>query len=249
MYLFQFSERQNFWCAIPKIKLVLLFLISILLLLSLGKMLQDRSTLCDFYLLRHHADDLLIIILFCLIMAEQWLLHPDVHKALGVFIVLLSCRSFLHTIARDPELAIFVEMFDHVRKVIFKFFISYFSLFVGWVVAFHITMREYSRSFEDIGSSILKVLTMFTGELGFDNTFANSTNFYDSSAHENWHTTLWIFLLYLYFVCEMCIILMNLTIGLSISNIQVNYEHSFIFFTTRPSHKFSTLPNVVIMHL
>ena len=132
-------------------------------------------------------------------------------------------REIDHPINRDPDIAIFVEMFDNIKKSIWKFFISYIWLFVGWVVAFHITLQDETNSFKDIGSSIVKVLTMFTGDMGFDTTFANATKF--KGIGENWdqmYNNGLIFILYSFFLVEMCIILMNLTIGISISNIQVN---------------------------
>ena len=112
------------------------------------------------------------------------------YRVIGALLVIGSCRTLLYTISRDPDIAIFVEMFDHIKKSIFKFFISYIWIFIGWIVAFHVTLgnfapaqlenncpNENSNSFYDIGSSVLKVLTMFTGELGFDATFAHHTRF------------------------------------------------------------------------
>ena len=110
---------------------------------------------------------------------------------IGAFLVIFSCRTLLYTIARDPDIAIFVEMKGYITKSIFKFFVSYIWIFIGWVVAFHVTLGNFTpaslnitatktieaESFSDLGSSILKVLTMFTGELGFDATFAHHVQF------------------------------------------------------------------------
>ena len=119
------------------------------------------------------------------------------YRVIGALLVIGSCRTLLYTISRDPDIAIFVEMFDHIKKSMFKFFISYIWIFIGWVVAFHVTLGNFeqnqlvsnetltngtgvpqnSDSFSDIGSSAVKVLTMFTGELGFDATFAKHVQF------------------------------------------------------------------------
>ncbi len=93
---------------------------------------------------------------------------------------------------------------------------------------------DEESSFRDLGSSVVKVLTMFTGELGFETTFKNTTRQVQSTKklprfktydfrldHGNIWTNLSTLILYAVFIIEMCIILMNLTIGLSISNIQV----------------------------
>ncbi len=62
--------------------------------------------------------------------------------------------------------------------------VSYVWLFVGWTVTFYVTMgademttSDHYNSFHDIGSATAKVLTMFTGELGFETAFTSATNF------------------------------------------------------------------------
>ena len=77
----------------------------------------------------------------------------------------------------------------------------------------------YEHTLSDIHTSILKILTMFTGELGFESSFVNDTL-------PNSTLIIFVMFLYVYFVIEMCVILMNLTIGLSISNIQELQKHA-----------------------
>ena len=71
--------------------------------------------------------------------------------------------------------------------------------------------------FADLGTSIAKIFTMFTGELGFESTFATHTRL---DQEQDRLYNFFILILYCYFIIEMCIILMNLTIGIAISNIQ-----------------------------
>ena len=89
-------------------------------------------------------------------------------------------------------------------------------------MAFYVTLGEDERtdndhynSFHDIGSAMAKVLAMFTGELGFETAFTTSTSFAEDPMY-----SMFVFILYLWFIFEMCVILMNLLIGLAISNIQ-----------------------------
>jgi len=50
--------------------------------------------------------------------------------------------------------------------------VNFTNFFTGWIVAFHIVLgEEEDSSFRDIGSSVAKVLTMFSGELAFETTF------------------------------------------------------------------------------
>ena len=64
----------------------------------------------------------------------------------------------MHTIARDPHIAIFVEMVTKIQAQLFKFLTSYIWIFVGWIVAFYITLgmdemtdNDHYNSFHDIG--------------------------------------------------------------------------------------------------
>ena len=77
------------------------------------------------------------------------------YRVIGALLVIGSCRTLLYTISRDPDIAIFVEMFDHIKKSMFKFFISYIWIFIGWVVAFHVTLGTiqilHNQDFDPFG--------------------------------------------------------------------------------------------------
>jgi hypothetical protein len=208
----------NYNCYGDKVKVPLLACSTIMALVVFAKMFQDRGYMCDMHLWRHRPEDMMNMFVYVLIIVDQFSLQTTTHRIIGAFLVLGSCRILMHTIARDPDIAIFVEMVEHIKKSIMKFFISYIWLFLGWVVTFHVTLgTDEDSAFRDLGSSVVKVLTMFTGELGFETTFKEQTRL-DT---DPW-THIWILLLYAMFLIEMCIILMNLTIGLSISNIQAS---------------------------
>lgn len=222
------NKCENMNCYGQSLKIPLLVLSIIISLVAIAKMLQDRDHLWSH--LRHRSEDLINLVVLTLIIVDQFNLESDHHKAVSALMVLLSCRSLVFTIARDPNIAIFVEMFDDIKHSIGKIFLTYISFFLGWGVAFHVLLNDSendpqeSASFDDIGSSMLKVLTMFTGDLGYENAFANNTQFSRNFPKENRLSSLAIYLLYMCFVIEMCVIMMNLTIGLSISNIQVSFE-------------------------
>ena len=63
-------------------------------------------------------------------------------------------------------------------------------------------------------------MTMFTGELSFETIMVNVTR-WDRENSEDIAANIFLSVFYIWFIFEMCVILMNLTIGLSISNIQV----------------------------
>ena len=67
---------------------------------------------------------------------------------------------------------------------------------------------------------------MFTGELSFETIMVDVTR-WDRGNNEDIASNVFLGIFYVWFVFEMCVILMNLTIGLSISNIQVNLNNFF----------------------
>ena len=152
----------------------------------------------------------------------------SINKVIGSILVLFTCHNMVHAIARDPDIAIFVEMVSRLQKTLFKFLLSYIWLFVGWIVAFHVTLGDYptqtfdseclektDNSFHDLGSATAKVITMFIGEYGFETVFSLATNL-----SNNTFFTVCIIVMYVWFLVHISVILMNLLIGLSINNIQ-----------------------------
>ena len=69
-------------------------------------------------------------------------------------------------------------------------------------------------------------MAMFTGELSFETIMVDVTR-WDRGNNEDIASNVFLGIFYVWFVFEMCVILMNLTIGLSISNIQVNLNNFF----------------------
>ena len=59
-------------------------------------------------------------------------------------------------------------------------------------------------------------MAMFTGELGFETAFSSATSLSTDTAYN-----FFVIMLFAGFTIEMCIILMNLLIGLAINDIQV----------------------------
>ncbi len=114
------------------------------------------------------------------------------HKLVAGMLVLASCRIMMHTIARDPNLAIFVEMVSTIQRSLLRFLIGYVWLFVGWIVAFYIVLGDdyetdngLYNSFHDIGSATGKVFAMFTGELGYETAFSYATTFEKEPVYYN----------------------------------------------------------------
>ena len=198
-----------------------------LLIIHTTKIFQNRHSF-DWSLLREYiAEDflpLMGILLFVLDFVGFELQYDiEIHRILAGVLVLVCCHSMAYTMSRDPDNAIFVEMMFKIMGNLCKFMMSYIWLFVGWSAAFHVVMSlktdssEKQNSFHDIGSAIAKTVSMFTGDLGFEteNGINSMTNF----EKKGWFGFL-LMALYIIFIFEMSVVLMNQLIGLAICNIQ-----------------------------
>ena len=58
-------------------------------------------------------------------------MDPTKHRYMGALMVLCSCKIMMYTIARDPDIAIFVEMMSNIQKSLLKFGLGFVWLFVG----------------------------------------------------------------------------------------------------------------------
>ena len=144
------------------------------------------------------------------------------HRSIAGLLVLVCCHSMAYTMSRDSENAIFVEMMFKIMGNLCKFLVSYIWLFVGWFAAFHVvmgltTIKLEQSSFRDIFSAFAKTVTMFTGDLGFETQ--GGFNSLTSFETEDWYSVM-IWFLYIFFIYEMSVVLMNQLIGLAITNIQ-----------------------------
>ena len=122
------------------------------LVFSLAKMFQDKAYLCNINLWRHRTEDLFYIVIFGLVLADYLIEdsgdeEKKIHRIIAAFMVIISCRIMMHTFARNPDVAIVSEMVDHIRSSLLKFFFSYIFIFLGWIVAFHVTLGTVFENF------------------------------------------------------------------------------------------------------
>jgi len=110
-------------------------------------------------------------------------------------------------VTRIPRIGKNVFLTTQVTVTILEFLLSYLAEILAFVVAFHILLPD-SEAFSNIGDGVLKILTMLLGEFDFMDTFVNDENSF-------WLTKL----LFALFLLLMSVVLMNLVIGLAISDI------------------------------
>lgn len=216
-------DEGSLYCIGNWFKVPVLVSAILMTIIQTAKLLQEGRAAMTFHYWSRRPEEFVHFLAIVLIIVDQLPFPIAAHRIVAAFMVLASCNIMMHTIARDPDSAIFVEMVSAIQKSLFRFLVSYIWLFIGWVIVFYITLGENSRnpnglynSFHDLGSAIAKVLAMFTGEIGYETAFSWATDWSGKTPYYNMAITV----LYTVFIVEMCIVIMNLTIGLAISNIQ-----------------------------
>ncbi|CAL8143317.1 unnamed protein product [Orchesella dallaii] len=110
-----------------------------------------------------------------------------------------------------PDHGIYVEILSRVFKNFLVFITIFSSLLISFVFSFNILLPN-STGFINLSNSVLKVLTMMTGELNYDEIFHDDEAklVYPFSSH----------IMYAIFIMVATIILFNLLIGFTVSDIQ-----------------------------
>ena len=135
------------------------------------------------------------------------LMHRFQHHAaaIGVFLV---WGELMLMIGRLPLFGIYVQMFTTVAKNFFKFLAAYFCLLIAFALSFAVLFPNY-QSFN--GNALVKVLVMMAGEIEYENfVYENGSALFPGTSH----------MMILFFVVLISIILMNLLVGLAVSDIQ-----------------------------
>ena len=135
-------------------------------------------------------------------------------RQLGAATVVLAWLHLTNILGRSPGLGIYVLMVQRVARDVVTFLLIYSLVLVAFALGFHLLLE--SPAHRTPLASFLATLAMMYGELDFATNFSD-----DAIAHHG--VTEVLFVLFLLFVG---IIIMNLLIGLSISNIRTIFEGS-----------------------
>ena len=117
-----------------------------------------------------------------------------------------------------------------------KFFASYFFHFLGYAIAFHILLKGGHHSFECFGDSFIKVIhTTFTEQchpekdrlinsqrLQVITMLMGEYNYYQNFLHSGAVAKV----LFVLFLLDMSVVLMNLVLGLAVSDIEQLQKNS-----------------------
>ncbi len=142
---------------------------------------------------------------------ERWQHHA---AAIGTFLV---WGELMLMIGRLPTFGIYVQMFTTVAKNFAKFLAAYFCLLVAFALSFCVLFPNYQSFNVNPAAAVVKTLVMMAGEIEYENfIYENGKALYGTSGH----------FMIMIFVVLVSIILMNLLIGLAVSDIQVRMRMS-----------------------
>ncbi|XP_059216048.1 transient receptor potential channel pyrexia [Stomoxys calcitrans] len=125
-------------------------------------------------------------------------------------VVLLVWVELMMLVGRFPIFGVYVQMFTKVAVNFGKFLLAYICLLIAFGLSFSVLFNDY-KAFKNITWSLLKSITMMSGELEFEDIFYGDVVVkYPVTAH----------FIFLSFVLLVTVILTNLMVGLAVSDIQ-----------------------------
>ena len=118
----------------------------------------------------------------------------------GSWLLLLTLQMF-------PGFGEFIFISVQITRTVFLFGVAYLPLLLSFALSFNILLSHHD-SFSTMGSSLLKIIAMMTGELDIkDSLITNDQSF--------WFTKV-VFML---FIILMTVVSMNMILGLAISDV------------------------------
>ncbi|CAG7836492.1 unnamed protein product [Allacma fusca] len=132
--------------------------------------------------------------------------------AFGLF---LAWALMLSQIGKFPKLGLYVDILGHVLKNFGFFMFTYASLVIAFALSFCVLFPG-NAPYSSIPLAVLKVLMMMVGEVNYEDLFYGN----EESPVDDLLYPLTGHILYGAFVIMITIVLMNLLVGLTVSDIQ-----------------------------
>ena len=127
-------------------------------------------------------------------------------RELAGLLVLYCSWQLMRSLTVFPRLGKNMFITSQVTRTILEFLLSYMVELLAFTLTFHLLMPN-AKIFSNMGDSFIKVITMLLGEFEFEDL--------NEGRDISWMTKI-VFLL---FVMLMSVVLINLVIGLSISDV------------------------------
>ena len=130
--------------------------------------------------------------------------------------IILTSQQFMNILSRVPGVGLYVHMLHKVALTVLNFFLTYIFTFLGYAIAFHLILPQ-NGPFGTFVDATIKVFTMVMGEYEFTVNFIN--------VDEQSYVAKLIFVV---FVFDMSVALMNLVLGLAVSDIDELQRNSAV---------------------
>lgn len=136
---------------------------------------------------------------------------PDWQYHVAAIVIFLVWLELMMIVGRFPMFGLYVQMFTKVAVNFAKFLLAYCCLLIAFGLSFGVLFNSYP-AFKRIHWTLLKTITMMSGELEFEDIF------YDEKYPIQFPFT--SHAMFFAFVILVTIILTNLLVGLAVSDIQ-----------------------------
>lgn len=167
---------------------------------------------------QNFVELMLLIVCGAFVIVYQFNLHESISVHLAACSVFITWFNFTLLLGKLPAGGIYINMIVGISKDFVKFLTLYTSTLVAFGLCFHV-ISNHNEHFKDPLSSVLCTLAMMVGEIGFAELFTSSNIKY------HWTTQI-MFVLFLLLVS---IIIMNLLVGLAISNITKQFQTAGVY--------------------
>ena len=163
--------------------------------------------------------EIAVYIMTCGYLAGIFWFPRIVNLHLGAWSMLLSWFDMTLLLGRIPAIGIYVNMWNHVLRTMIKVLVVFLPALLAFSFSFYVLL-PWNESFNDPVTSILKTIAMMIGELEY------ADNFTVDKSQENDDSEGTLQIMFTLFVVFVSIIIANLIIGLTVSEIDVLYKEA-----------------------
>ncbi|XP_023708110.1 transient receptor potential channel pyrexia [Cryptotermes secundus] len=131
------------------------------------------------------------------------------HRLVATVAILLSWTELMFQMSKNPNWGFYINMFSKVAVNVLKVLLTFIFLIIGFALAFMVQFKS-EPPFETPWEAFVKTIVMMTSEFEYSSLFKKNENNASSKFGR---------ILFLFFLLTVGIVLMNLLVGLAVSDI------------------------------
>ena len=135
-------------------------------------------------------------------------------RSIAAISIFLAWVNIIVMLSVFSKVGIYIHMFLNVSSRLLFFLLIFSPAFIAFALSFRVLMPPKVKVFDRFWISLLKTMAMLIGELDYDGTFINNDNL---SSKEG--LVILIQIMSILFLCFGSIVIMNLLVGLTVSEI------------------------------